>query len=409
MANRRRRQSNNSFSRLAGTILGGLLLVAAAFIAQLTGIDIIGMLGGGGTPAVTSVAPTGGGAGTQVAVGNVTTVQVGQGFGYTRGFWEVYFNAPTGSRDSSTYRNGIDANIAAHIDDVQNTLDIAAFEFNNPALTTAVVNALRRGVRVRMVVDDEHTIEDEDSTIQQVISAGAEVVDDARSALMHNKFMILDSTLVVTGSWNFSVNDTYRNNNSALVLTSPQAVQIYQTEFNEMFEGRQFGPRSPSQQASQTFTQDGIRIEVYFASEDRPLPAIIQTINGAQRSVRFMAFSFTDFDMADAMINRSEAGVQVQGIFERTGSTTEFSELRTLDCAGVPVRQDGSSFFLHHKVVIVDESIVIVGSFNFSSNATTSNDENMLIIYDPTIAALYVQEFDRMWAQAADPTGITCS
>jgi phosphatidylserine/phosphatidylglycerophosphate/cardiolipin synthase-like enzyme len=120
-----------------------------------------------------------------------------------------------------------------------------------------------------------------------------------------------------------------------------------------------------------------------------------------------MAFSFTLDDMASIIINRGGAGVRVRGIFERTGSETQFSELRPLRCAGLDARQDGNPFVLHHKVFIVDGQFVLTGSFNFSASATRSNDENLLIINDPDLARLYAQEFERRWAESRVPT-LTC-
>src|SRR6185503_7137580 len=104
-----------------------------------------------------------------------------------------------------------------------------------------------------------------------------------------------------------------------------------------------------------------------------------------------------------AMLDRSRAGVNVAGIFEKVGSETESSELRTFFCAKVPARQDGNPKFLHDKVIIVDNRLVISGSFNFSTNATESNDENVMIIDNPQIANLYTQELQRIWASATDP------
>ncbi|HRJ74826.1 MAG TPA: phospholipase D-like domain-containing protein, partial [Anaerolineales bacterium] len=66
--------------------------------------------------------------------------------------------------------------------------------------------------------------------------------------------------------------------------------------------------------------------------------------------------------------------------------------------------------FLHHKVIIIDNSIVITGSLNFSANADDSNEENVIILDNPEIAALYIQEFEKNWAQAKDvsPGTFTC-
>jgi phosphatidylserine/phosphatidylglycerophosphate/cardiolipin synthase-like enzyme len=52
---------------------------------------------------------------------------------------------------------------------------------------------------------------------------------------------------------------------------------------------------------------------------------------------------------------------------------------------------------MHHKVIIIDKRIVVTGSYNFSSNARTRNDENTLILHSSEIAEIYVEEFDRVW------------
>jgi phosphatidylserine/phosphatidylglycerophosphate/cardiolipin synthase-like enzyme len=116
-----------------------------------------------------------------------------------------------------------------------------------------------------------------------------------------------------------------------------------------------------------------------------------------------MAFSFTLQSVSNVLLEQASAGVKVDGIFERVGSETDDSQLTRLFCANLPVRQDGSSFVLHHKVFIVDTDTVITGSFNFSANAAASNDDNILIIQDRDLAAQYIAEYDRRWKEAKEP------
>lgn len=351
-------------------------------------------------PSLTPTAVTG-----SASAAAVRPIAVGQGFGAQKGFWTLFFTAPTGSRNTSTYQGGIDVQIAGFIGTARRTLDIAAYEFNLPSLTEAVLAAQRRGVVVRVVTDNEDGLEDDNTTLGQLEAAGIDIVPDTRSALMHNKFIILDGQSVMTGSWNLTMNDTYRNNNNALILRSRGAVTRYQAEFDEMFAG-QFGPRSPVGDSS-TFTQDGVTMGVYFAAEDPVIDVMTAVLGNAQRSIDFMAFSFTEDTLGDAVIARAAAGVVVQGIFETTGSETQYAELRRMYCGGMDVRQDGNPFILHHKVFIIDDSIVITGSFNFSANATNSNDENLIIIADADLAAQYNAEFARRWSEAGRP-GVTC-
>jgi phosphatidylserine/phosphatidylglycerophosphate/cardiolipin synthase-like enzyme len=344
-----------------------------------------------------------------ISARGVTQFTLPQGFGARKGFWEVLFTAPTGSSRRSLYQGGLEIQLAAAIDAAQRSIDLAAYEFNLPLLTDALLRAHQRGVVVRVVTDDEAGFDDRETTLRQLAEARIRVVIDARRALMHNKFVIIDSTVVWVGSWNFTVNDTYRNNNNMLILRSRAAVENYQAEFNEMFDQRLFGPNSPSQTPRPDFRQDGVPIRTFFAPEDDVLTSLLAEVGGAQQSIQFMVFSFTVDSIAQQMIARGQAGVRVQGIFEVTGSETQFSELRPLFCAGLDARQDGNPYRLHHKVFIIDGRTVITGSFNISQNAVESNDESLIIITDPDLAAEYMREFDRRWAESRLPQGIECN
>lgn len=51
---------------------------------------------------------------------------------------------------------------------------------------------------------------------------------------------------------------------------------------------------------------------------------------------------------------------------------------------------------MHHKVFIVDEKIVVTGSFNPTMSGDIRNDENIVIIYDKEIASEFLEEYDRV-------------
>jgi phosphatidylserine/phosphatidylglycerophosphate/cardiolipin synthase-like enzyme len=100
--------------------------------------------------------------------------------------------------------------------------------------------------------------------------------------------------------------------------------------------------------------------------------------------------------------------VQIGGVFEKTGSSTSVSQLQTLFCAGAAVRQDGNAYVMHHNVLIVDDAFVTTGSINFSHSGMETNDENLVIIRDPELAAQYEAEFQRQWEIGTNPQDITC-
>lgn len=324
------------------------------------------------------------------------------------GWWDVYFTDPVNHHDPNVVGGSMEEKLIGYINAAQTSIHIASFEFDLDATAQALIAAHDRGVDVRWVTDDEHgLLADEEpghGQFAMLQNAGIEVKDDlGRSAFMHNKFWIFDGQIVWTGSTNVTKNGIYDQNNNVIVIRSVDLAAIYEREFDEMWNG-QFGARSPSQLANQSLTIDGTPIQVIFTSEDPALEtAIVPLVQSAQSSIYFMAFSFTDYPLADAMIQRRLHDVDVAGVFESFGSTAESAELRTLFCGDVPVRQDGNGGFLHHKVIIVDERYVVTGSLNFSTRAEETNDENVIIIDNPDIARLYIQEFERVWAIGKDP------
>jgi phosphatidylserine/phosphatidylglycerophosphate/cardiolipin synthase-like enzyme len=228
-------------------------------------------------------------------------------------------------------------------------------------------------------------------------------IGDERGPIMHNKFTVVDKQWLSTGSMNYTDGDTYHLNNNLIIINNAQLAQNYTVEFEKMFVNKKFGPNKEKGVPNPILTIQGVKVENYFAAEDGVTQHIIDTIGLAKQSVYFMAFSFTDDGIGKAMEDKAKAGLKVGGVFETTGSGTVYSEYGKMKKAGLDVYTDGNPWVMHHKVIIIDEQVVIFGSFNFSSNADKSNDENILIVHDPAMAKSFKAEYDRVLAQAKNP------
>jgi phosphatidylserine/phosphatidylglycerophosphate/cardiolipin synthase-like enzyme len=68
--------------------------------------------------------------------------------------------------------------------------------------------------------------------------------------------------------------------------------------------------------------------------------------------------------------------------------------------AGINIRLDANPNQMHEKVFVIDGQTISVGSFNFTYSAAARNDENLLLIENPVIAALYLAEFERLFDSA---------
>ena len=309
-------------------------------------------------------------------------------------WYSVYFTIPS-DPSATTYRGGIDKWLVSAIDQARISADVAIYDLNLWSLRDALINAYRRGLQVRVVTDSDNLDEQE---IQELKESGIQVQGDHREGLMHDKFVIIDRLEVWTGSMNFTTGGAYLDNNNLIRIRSSKLAEDYTTEFEQMFTGDHFGPSKISGTPDPAFTLDGSLIEVYFSPEDGTLEHILSAVNAAQESVYFLAYSFTSDDLRQALLRLAQAGVTVAGVFDHDqhlfNTGTEYENL--LD-AGIDVRLDGNPRLMHNKVIIIDQQVVITGSYNFSNNAEHNNDENTLIIHNQDIAAQYLAEFQQVF------------
>jgi phosphatidylserine/phosphatidylglycerophosphate/cardiolipin synthase-like enzyme len=320
---------------------------------------------------------------------------------------QVFFTTPTLVYPDVPAQRGASPLAEAVIADVHAatlSIDVAAFDFDLSGLADALIAARRRGVAVRMIVDSENlqsaTVANETGRLQ---AAGIPITFQRTAAFMHNKFLVIDQTITWTGSWNMTFNGTYRNNNNFQRFVSRDISADYAAEFGQMFAGA-FGA-SKARRAPFPHVQVGAAsVAVYFSPEDGAARYVLGRLSQAQRSIRFMTFSFTSDSVAEVMLQKQAAGLQVQGVFESQNANGTGAEFKRLQSGGVHVLTDGNCYIMHHKVIIIDDRIVMTGSYNFSSNADRYNDENLVIIDDPVVAQQYIQEFDRVYAHAQSPS-----
>jgi hypothetical protein len=172
------------------------------------------------------------------------------------------------------------------------------------------------------------------------------------------------------------------------------------------------------------FQVGGIRVEGYMSPSDIPETRMIQYIQQAQHSQLFCIFDFTSDPLSLAMRAHRDSvpGFVVSGMFEgsQVGQFSEWCNLDNSTSSGctpttpwtprADVFEDVETQFtiLHHKYQIFDEgwpaAAVWTGSHNWSSAAKTNNDENIVVVHDPTIANLYYQEWTARYRASGGTT-----
>lgn len=305
-------------------------------------------------------------------------------------FSDTYRNDPSIAEHDP---NNIDRHMATFIGSARKTLDCAFFELESKRIADALIAARKRGVRVRLVGDSDYKQNEE---MRAVIEAGIPVVFDERSALMHDKFVVVDGAAVWTGSFNATDNCSFRNNNNGLTIHSRDLAENYSTEFAEMFDRHEFGITSTANTPHTLVKVGTTDIYNYFAPEDDVPPKIVRYLRTAKKSIHFLAFSFSDDAIGNTLIEKHREGIDVQGVFESRGSTSAHSEMVRLQPAGIQTWKDGNKYVMHHKVFIIDGVWTITGSYNFTASAAKQNDENILIIKNSEVARRFEEEYQRI-------------
>jgi hypothetical protein len=312
--------------------------------------------------------------------------------------FELYFGP------HSDHTKTIDNFFIKLVDSAQTSIDGAFFEFRFQSIVDAFTRAHQRGVKIRFVTDTDYYPNEFTAAL---VKAGIKVKQDNRSALMHNKFMVVDSDKIWTGSYNLTNTCSYNNNNNALCIFSKELCEIYQREFDEMFVNGQFGAKSPStvemQKNELTIMGQKTTVEVYFAPEDNPNQRVFELMKQAKNEIYFMQFAFTSDKISDILVEKAISGVNVSGIFDTklyraSGPYSEFYKLTSADANVILANNPNGK--LHHKVFIVDPSsddgFVITGSENCSDSGNNSNDENIMIIHNNKVAQAYLNEFKKL-------------
>lgn len=129
--------------------------------------------------------------------------------------------------------------------------------------------------------------------------------------------------------------------------------------------------------------------EVCFTPAQDCTGLIVKTIQSAKKNILVQAYSFTSAPIAKALVDAKKQGIEVKVILDKSQFSEKYSSSRFLINSNIPVWNDDSVAIAHNKVMIIDDSTVITGSFNFTKAAQARNAENLMVIQDKELAEKY--------------------
>jgi len=281
-------------------------------------------------------------------------------------------------------------------------LEFAVWDNGSTNIVNAINAAYNRGVQVRYISSSNSA-----NTALSGLNAAIPVLERQSLTLtMHNKFVIINNAILMTGSMNFGLGSMFDDYNNFIIINNSSLALNYQTEFNEMWGGSGAQPNltlskfgsAKTDNTIHNFTIASVPIESYFSPSDGTTAKIVNAINSANYTLDFATFTFNHNDIGDAVIAAKNRGVIVRGIIENVNYLG--SEYPGLVSNGINVLSHlNVPYDFHHKYGIVDagypasDPLVIMGSHNWTNSAENDYDENTLIIHDNVITSKYLEKF----------------
>lgn len=122
------------------------------------------------------------------------------------------------------------------INGAKSTLDVAVFQLSKEDITTAIIDAHKRGVVVRVISDrSEYEAGTNAAQFTRLHQAGVPLKINTHRGKMHLKLSISDQELVTTGSFNYTVSAVTRNNEVLLLIRDPEMARSWTAEFERLW------------------------------------------------------------------------------------------------------------------------------------------------------------------------------
>jgi phosphatidylserine/phosphatidylglycerophosphate/cardiolipin synthase-like enzyme len=326
----------------------------------------------------------------------------------------------------------LEAVIINFINEAQETLQIAVQELDSLAIAQAIIDAKWRGIRVEMYLEQDYLLENREVVNRMMISSpdaetrdfrqwnehaenplaenrkifaallrnGIDVKADYNPDIFHQKFIIRDlshpgvTPAVLTGSTNFTLTCTHSNLNHIVVFHDRSVARRFDAEFKQLKQGR-FGQRESTRSSSSklgAYNLGGVPVRILFSPDNVPELEVVKQMLKATRRIDFLIFTFSGSSVFDdAMVMISRAGVKIRGVFDRKQGNQEWSAREWLQRAGIDFYFPDMSLEpfksnlrkVHHKLMVIDDDIVVGGSMNYTAPANEFNDENVFVLGSP--------------------------
>ena len=264
------------------------------------------------------------------------------------------------------------------INKAEKTLLIKMFLFSDPDLIKAVIDAMHRGVKVKVMLNPARRsgAEENEDTRQQLVDAGIEVRDsNPNFVITHEKSMVIDDQLAFVKSLNWETKNLTETRDYAIVTTHAHEVEEIIQCFKADWERQEFDPG-----------EDAHLIWCSFNGRQR----IARFIDQTKHSLFIQNERFQDLVIIERLVHAARRGVNVH-VMARPPHTLKMEKLmegvvglRILDDVGIKIHKL-KNLKLHGKMLLADGCRAIVGSINLTPGSFDHRRELAIEVHDPVV------------------------
>ncbi|MFJ8440791.1 phospholipase D-like domain-containing protein [Kitasatospora griseola] len=270
------------------------------------------------------------------------------------------------------------------------SVDVTIYELRDTNLTTALVYRQKAGVKVRVVMDPNHSTVNS-AAYNALTAGGVSVVYSSTSfTYTHQKTITVDAATSYISTGNFDTTYYATSRDYGVLDTDAADVAAIEQVFNADYAHTAVTP------------SDGTDL-VWSPTDSQN--RLLALINGAQHSLDVEQEEFGDTALVNAIVAAEQRGVTVRVVAEDTSAkyTAQFNQV-TAAGGKVTTYTSSTGFYVHAKAIVADYGTstakVFAGSENFSDNSLNHNRELGLIIADPAvisgIESTFTADFNRV-------------
>ena len=149
---------------------------------------------------------------------------------------------------------------------------------------------------------------------------------------------------------------------------------------------------------SEYYTPKPSICESYFFPNGANEKYVVNMLRTCKKSLDIAIYSFTLESIALALIEVHNRGIPVRVICDNECERKSTSKIKKLASVGIVCKTDNCSYYMHHKFAVIDASVIITGSFNWSTQAVNHNQENILFLENKYLAEKYLEQFNKLWS-----------